>query len=279
MSVYRDLKKVLSVPEIDNPGLEARILLRDLAGVDETLLMAGDDIVLDPVSHEKIADAVRRRVAGEPLSRILGFREFWGLRFALSPDTLDPRPDSETLVEAVLRWARGRDGFRILDLGTGSGCLLLSLLSELPESTGVGVDLAPGAVAAARDNADSLGLSDRAAFQTGDWFDGITERFDIVISNPPYIRESDVPILDIGVRNHDPILALTGGDDGLGPYKIIIPALNNFLKRDGAAFLEIGIGQADDIARLVKNAGATLSRIWPDLGGIPRVVEISTGDN
>jgi release factor glutamine methyltransferase len=279
--LYQRMKTVLAEGGTPTPDLDLQILFEDLAGMDSRLfgldVSAGQREIPDQI-EKSIKNAVARRIAGEPLGRILGYRDFWKHRFYLSPETLEPRPDTETLVESALN-AFPVPPRRILDLGTGTGCILLSLLAEWPESHGIGVDLALGACRAAQENSQRLGLQNRASFVCGDWIAGVCGKFDLIVSNPPYIPAKDIPNLSCEVRNHDPILALSGGKDGLEPYKILLPNLKNLLEPTGRAFLEFGIGQDGDIRRLAENSGATLIRIIPDIGGIPRVVEISYGDN
>jgi len=203
----------------------------------------------------------------------LGVREFWGLQLVLSPDTLDPRPETETLVEAVLARLPQRDRrYRFLDLGTGSGCLLLALLSEFPAASGVGVDRAPGAIATARDNARRLGLGPRAQFAVGDWGRDIAERFDAIVSNPPYIESNTLADLPPEVRDFDPLLALDGGADGLAAYRAIVADLPRLLGPGGIFACEIGQGQENAVAGIINAGGLVVDTILADLAGIPRCV-------
>jgi len=188
-----------------------------------------------------------RRLAGEPLSKILGLKEFWGLEFQVNEYVLDPRPDTETLIEAVLDYVGGRksETLKILDLGTGTGCVPISLLSELPNATAMAIDISDEALDVARQNVqkhnDQHDISDRIEFRKGSWFEGLEgQNFDIITSNPPYIPDSDIENLSKEVKNHDPVLALSGGDSGLEAYNKIFSSLNNHLKSDGRAFFEIG---------------------------------------
>lgn len=259
----------------DTPDLDARFLLQDLLTISNSKRLSGP-IQLTDDQKNKAETAIARRLAGEPVSRILGYREFWGRKFFLSPSTLDPRPDTETLIEAVLEspWKEPR----ILDLGTGTGCILLTLLHEIRGSTGVGIDLSSEACLTAQKNADAHGLSSRATIQNADWVESLDDTYDLIVSNPPYIPSDIIPTLSSEVQNHDPILALDGGEDGLNPYKFLLSALKKFLVPGGFIFFEIGQGQLPDIERLVKNSDATLIQSWTDLGGVPRVVKISYGD-
>jgi release factor glutamine methyltransferase len=205
------------------------------------------------------------------LTRILGRREFWGLEFALSPDTLDPRPETETVIEAVVTRRPDRThAYRILDLGTGSGCLLLALLSEFPKASGIGVDIAPGAAATARRNAEALGLADRAHFFAGDWGAALAGSFDVIVANPPYIARAVIPNLPSEVREHDPHRALDGGADGLAAYRTMAADLPRLLAPDGLFAGEIGSDQAGRVAAVLACAGLTVEAVLPDLAGLSR---------
>ena len=265
---------------LETPALDVRILARHFLGLSDADLITGQGAPT-PSQLDALEDAVQRRLAGEPVSRILGFREFWGMNFKVTPDTLDPRPDTERLVEMVLESMKDRPPHRILDLGTGTGCILLALLKEFPGATGMGVDINPGAVDVSRENMENNGLSGRAAFHVSNWTDSLPdpdEMFDLIVSNPPYIPESDIESLDPEVRNHDPILALAGGVDGLDAYKIIIMKIKKHLAPGGLCFFEIGQNQDRDLVRLVEESGLVVHRIGADYAGILRVVEIGHGD-
>jgi release factor glutamine methyltransferase len=219
----------------------------------------------------RLAALVARRAHREPYSRIAGKREFWSLQFLLSPDTLDPRPDSETLIEAALARIPDRMApLAIVDFGTGTGALLLALLTELPNAQGVGVDLAAGAVAAARRNAAALGLERRARFARGRWGAGLTHPADVILANPPYIPSADLAGLAPEVGRHDPALALDGGPDGLRAYREMASDLRNLLKPTGFAVCEIGAGQGSEVARIMSCAGLELVAKQCDLAGIDR---------
>jgi len=221
--------------------------------------------------------AVARRAAREPMSHILGVREFWSLEFAVTPAVLDPRPDSETVVEAVLEALPDRARpYRILDLGTGTGCLLLALLSELPNATGVGTDASPQALGVALGNAHRLGLSARAQFAERDWTEGVEGRYDVIVSNPPYIPTAEIDRLEPEVVRFEPRAALDGGADGLKAYRAIIPALGRHLADGGIAALEIGADQGVKVSEIARSAGFETA-IRRDLAGRERCLILRQG--
>ena len=257
---------------VDAPAREAALVLR-AAGLRPTDLIANPDAPLGAAAAD-VQRCAARRAAGEPLSRILGRREFWGLEFALSPETLDPRPDTETIVEAALAAfaARRDEALRIVDFGVGSGALLAALLSEFPAAHGVGVDLSPGAAAQARANLESLGLEARAEIRVGDWAEGLDGRFDLIVANPPYVRSGDIAGLAREVRDHDPRLALDGGADGLDAYRALTPQIARRLAPAGRFLVEVGAGQADAVKALATAAGLADLATHRDLAGVERVV-------
>jgi len=269
--LLRDAAARLRAAGLEEPRREARRLLERLLGLPALALWSADGRSL---SVEQAADyeaVVGRRCRQEPPSRIFGEREFWSLPLALGPHTLDPRADSETLVAAVLARLpeRGRP-YRILDLGTGSGCLLLALLSELRQAWGLGVDLAPGALAVAAANARSLGLAERCGWVAGDWTAPLGGRFDVVVGNPPYVTVEEMAQLAPEVAHFDPVLALAGGADGLDAYRAIVPRLRCLLNPGGIVALEIGSGQSEPVSALLRSAGLAAPVLERDLGGLPR---------
>lgn len=255
-------------------SLDARVLVAHAIGCEPSQIALRDEDAISAETGARIAQMADRRAAGEPVERIVGVKEFFGLPLRLSADTLIPRPDTETLVEAALAEITRRGAkeapLRILDLGTGTGAILLALLANLPAATGVGVDRAGGALETATANARDLSLDGRARFIAGNWTAGLDGPFDLVVSNPPYIPSADISGLQVEVRVHDPYLALDGGEDGLDAVRIILADLGRILAADGAAFMEIGIGQWEDVTALALRHGFTCQFI-ADLGGIPRV--------
>jgi release factor glutamine methyltransferase len=253
---------------IPEPRREARIILAHALGVDQASLFGHPERVVDPVRAERFAALLARRRAREPWSRIVGVREFWSLPFRLSADTLDPRPDSETLIQAVLDALPNRNAaLSVLDLGTGSGCLLLALLSELPRATGLGVDISPGAVATAAGNAQALGLADRARFVVGDWNKGVTGLFDVILINPPYIPDGAIDALEPEVARWEPRRALAGGADGLDVIRALAPDLPKLVAPRGLIAVELGAGQDDAAAAIFAAAGLAIFARPPDLSG------------
>jgi release factor glutamine methyltransferase len=252
----------LKAAGIEEPRREARLILAAALGTSAAGLMARDTV--DQTAYEPL---VVRRAAREPLAYITGRKEFWGLEFAVSPATLIPRPDTETLVEAALE--SGLQPRTVLDLGTGTGCLLLAVLHETPTAFGVGVDINPQAAALARRNAESLGLAPRAAFLAGNWAESLGRRFDLILSNPPYIEQAGLATLMPEVQNYEPGTALDGGADGLSAYRAIIEDLPRILAPNGLAVLELGAGQAISMGALAAAAGFTCT-FRRDLAGIER---------
>lgn len=273
-ALRRALARRLSAAGIEPADLEARLILADALSCDPSGLLARADERAGDEVRAGVEARLSRRLAGEPMARILGRREFWSLDFELTPDTLVPRPDTETVVEAALAALPDREApLRILDLGTGSGAILAALLVERPAAFGIGVDLSEGAARAARDNLARVGLAGRSAVLVGRWAAALTGPFDLVVSNPPYIPTSEIPGLAREVRLHDPGLALDGGADGLDAYSAIARALPRLLRSGGIAVLELGIGQEAAVAGLLREAGLLpLGPARADLSGIARAL-------
>ncbi len=249
---------------------DGRILAAAAAGLSREDMLRRLDDALPQRDLRRLAEAVERRRRGEPVSRIVGVREFWGLEFAITPATLDPRPDSETVVEAVLSLT-GTPSPRILDLGTGSGCLLIALLHELPEATGVGTDISPAACEAARANAGRLGVAARAAFVAGNWAEAVRDRFDVVVSNPPYVPSGRIAGLAPEVREHDPVAGLDGGPDGLDAYRGLAGPAARLLREGGLVAAETDGSRAREVRSVFADAGLVPLAVRRDLAGRPRV--------
>lgn len=265
----------LQQERIESASLDARVLLEYVLGVNREQLLFSLELPITTEQYDRFAVLVAKRAKRQPVSKIIGRREFWGINFAVNENTLDPRPDSETLVECVLERIRNRgDSFRILDLGTGTGCLLLSLLSELPGATGVGVDCSEDALLVAKENAMTLGFTDKTNFVLGDWCGKLEGKFDIILSNPPYIPTVDISVLEPEVTEFDPLLALDGGEDGLNCYRKIMSSLARVLAKDGFAAFEIGIGQQSGFTKIATENGFEIAGSKNDLGGITRCIII-----
>ena len=262
----------LSLAGIEGARREARLLLAESAKLTMASLLTDPGQEVDAVAFDAL---VARRARREPMALILGWQEFWSLRFEVSRDTLIPRADSETLIEAALNATTGVA--RVLDLGTGTGCLLLAALSELPDAWGVGVDANPCAAALARRNAHTLGLARRAAFVCGDWGAALAPAFDLVLCNPPYIQTRDLADLMPEVAGHEPAKALDGGDDGLDAYRRILPVMGVLLSPSGVAVLELGRGQDGQVADIAHASALAVRTVRADLAGIPRALVLTRG--
>jgi release factor glutamine methyltransferase len=261
--------------DVAEPALDARVLVCAALGIDAAALAAHPEIVVGDEGARRLTEYVARRLAREPVARIVGQREFWGMPFELSPETLVPRPETETVVETALRHLGERGTIRrVLDLGTGSGCLLVALLTELPAAAGIGVDQARSALASAKRNAHRNGVAARAGFVASDWAAALDGTFDLVVSNPPYIASGVIERVAQEVRRHDPPLALDGGPDGLCAYRAILADAGRLLAPGALLVLEIGYDQADAVPGLATDAGFTVLEVAPDLAGLPRAVAL-----
>ena len=277
--VFRDLVKDLAACGVATPELDARLLICHACDISHERFAVMPEREVSEDEFERIGLGARRRGAREPVSRILGAREFWGLDFEIGPDTLDPRPDTETLVAAALELAHERgsaEPLTILDLGTGSGCILISLLHKLDTATGVGTDRSIQALELARANAMRHGVARRAQFICTSWHEGLSRSFDMVVANPPYIPTGDLAGLEPEVALFDPNAALDGGRDGLDAYREIVPSLDALLAPGGWAVFEIGEGQAKHVSAIFRDThgGASFDEVrqWQDLGGRVRCV-------
>jgi len=263
----------LAAAGIAEPRHEARLILALALGIEPATVLGWPERLVELGLAAAAEALIARRAKGEPVSRLRGRREFWSLDFALSPDTLDPRPDSETLIAAALADIPDRAAaLRIVDFGTGTGCLLLALLSELPQATGIGIDISPGAVAVARGNAAALGLAGRAEFQVGGWETRIGGSADVILANPPYIPTGEIGRLPPEVLAFDPRTALDGGPDGLSAYRALGAAIRGLLRPAGKAYIEIGAGQGLQVTRVLGEAELTVTAVRRDLAGIERCV-------
>jgi release factor glutamine methyltransferase len=267
------LEKTFKVAGIENPAREARVSLCAASGVSPVALIVEPREPLGSAAL-RVREVAERRATGEPLSRIVGKREFWGLSFAITPHVLDPRPETETIVEAALSILNDRreDQLRILDLGVGSGALLCALLTEFVAARGVGVDISADAAKVAQGNLQALGLSHRGEIRVGDWTSGLEGPFDLIVSNPPYIPTADLAELPREVRDFDPRLALDGGIDGLAAYRRILPESRRILAPGGWLLLELGVDQAAAVTGIANLWCVSDLRTFRDLAGADRVV-------
>ena len=266
----------LAAAGIADPRREARLLVALALGAEPAVALAYPERALDAAAQGRLAALAARRGAREPYSRLAGRRQFWSLDLALSADTLDPRPDSETLVEAALELLPDRMApLRLIDFGTGTGCLLLALLSELPNATGIGIDILPGAALTARRNAAALGLDGRARFLAGDWAGALVEEADVILANPPYICSGEIDALAPEVARYEPRAALDGGPDGLEAYRELAGETRRLLRPGGNALLELGAGQAAAVMGLMAAAGLVPKAVRRDLAGIERVLVVA----
>lgn len=264
---------------IETPSREAWLLLSEVMGGDRVTLLAHAGDALSESNKKAFLKLVQRRVQREPIAQIFGRKEFWSLPFTVSKDVLCPRPDSEALVEMALtllneRFEESRKPLRLLDLGTGSGCLVLSILSEIPNAIAVGVDQSVKALVIARANSERLGLSSRIAWLCANWGTALHGAFDLIISNPPYIKVDEWPELAPEVRLFEPTAALTAGKDGLDAYRHLAPDVQRLLAPSGIACFEHGLGQADAVTELMSAAGLTCITRQKDLAGIARCLAV-----
>lgn len=266
---------------LEQPALDARLIVAAALGLDQVAMLRTPDRMLSAPQIDAIERMAARRLQHEPVSRILGRRWFHGLEFEIDPSTLDPRPETETLVEGVLARLRERatpqaPPLRILDLGAGSGAILIALLAALPTATGLGTDVSRQALDVARRNASKHGVADRAEFRNADWFVGVdAATYDVIACNPPYIPSDDVAVLDRDVRDFDPLTALDGGRDGLDAYRTLTAGISAYLAASGILVMEVGAGQAEAVSRLCETGGLVPeppSPLWRDLSGQQRCV-------
>jgi release factor glutamine methyltransferase len=278
---FVEAASVLRQAGIETPELDARLLLCHAAGLTHEAYIAAAREGLLPGAARRLDEAVARRLKHEPVARIVGEREFYGRKFLVDCHTLDPRPDTETLIETALdlveRKGLGGEQLKLLDLGTGTGCILITLLAELPQANGLGTDISEGALVSAAANAERLGVGPRASFVVADWLDRVEGKYDLVLSNPPYIASREIEALAEDVALYDPMLALDGGPDGLKAYRRIATRAGQVLAEGGTLLVEIGAGQAEAVTAIFEASGFRLDEnepVRPDLAGRPRVVVV-----
>jgi release factor glutamine methyltransferase len=272
-SILYAAKTQLANSEIVSSGIDADLLLAYVLQTTRETLIGYPERVLSDEQIQQFDELVQRRMAREPMAHILGIREFWGREFKVNGYTLDPRPDSETLIEAALAlFTDKKQLLNIVDFGTGTGCLLLTLLAEMPYSTGTCVDISAEVLAVAKENANNLGLANRAKFVVSSWGEQVQEKYDLIISNPPYIKTSDIQGLEPEVADYEPKTALDGGDDGLRCYRDLAPYIASLLADNGFAILEYGMGQHNDVRSILENVGLQFVAFKNDLAGINRCI-------
>ncbi len=266
---------------LDTPDLDARLLVEWATGKTRLDLISAPEQLVDATAIENLSNALDRRATGEPVHRIMGGREFFGLPFRLSAETLEPRPDTEALVELVIPalevLAEQESALELLDMGTGTGAIVISLLHRFECAHGIGLDVADGALAMARINAAANGVGDRFAALKSDWFQNVSGRFHLIVSNPPYIPHDDIAGLSREVREYDPVAALDGGADGLNFYRALAEKAADHLYKDGMVAVEIGAGQFQDVEALFESAGFSLAGHASDLGGHRRAMLFAHG--
>ncbi|MDR3326127.1 MAG: peptide chain release factor N(5)-glutamine methyltransferase [Rhodospirillaceae bacterium] len=271
--VLNDLTGLLLSAGIPSARLDARILISHVLGISTTTVFSHQERFVSIDEIKRIWQVSARRINHEPISHIICCREFWSLSFKVTKDTFDPNPDTETVVEAALSAIFDRQAsIRLLDFGTGTGCILLALLSELPQAFGLGIDISQATLCVARENAKSLGLQHRSEFMIGNWGKEIDMSFDVILSNPPYIPKSDIDNLENEVSIYTPKIALDGGNDGLVCYRSLIPDIARLLVPNGIVALEIGRGQSNEVSKLFQKYGLTFTTLHYDLAGIDRCI-------
>ena len=271
-AMLRHMRDALHNAGLDSAALDARLLLAAAIGADATELARAPEAEMTQGEIAQAEDFLAQRLAHRPVAKIIRQKEFWGRAFSVSDAVLDPRPDSETLIELALEKCPMQTAFSVLDLGTGSGCLLLTLLAERPHAHGLGVDKSTAALAVAEANAVRLSLSDRAEFAPSDWFENVSQPYHLIVANPPYIETGALARLPEDVRLYDPMAALDGGPDGLEPYRQIVADAASYLEADGWLIFEVGHKQAEAVSALMRRAGFDAVTIAADLAGHQRVV-------
>ena len=273
VSAWKAAQGELKAARIDSPAIDARLLLEAASGASRLEILTDPHRPLTPDQQTTLTGYLERRLRREPVSRILGRKGFWKIMLNVTPDVLSPRPDTETILDVAMLAFEPAQAFNVIDLGTGSGAILLAVLSERPGARGVGTDISSEALAVARENAANLDLDGRATFLRTEWAAGFGDTsFDLVVSNPPYIPSGDIPGLDPEVRDHDPLLALDGGPDGLQAYRDLAPEIARILKPGGIFAVEIGWDQGPQVKALFEAAGLADVKMVRDLGDRHRVV-------
>lgn len=274
----RETRAQLEQADIHNAELVTRTLVKHALDLDDSVLIVDGERELSDSQITTVNDLVEKRLSGMPVSRIMGEREFWGLSFKVNDHVLDPRPDTETIIDVACKYFKDNPPRKILDLGTGSGCLITTLLHIWKDAEGVAVDLSEEALKIAAYNAEKNQVYDRVRFVQGFWCDSIQDSFDLIVANPPYIPTQDIATLSPEVKNHDPFMALDGGEDGFDDFIYIIKSIKKLMHRESLVLIEIGYDQSEKAMRLVKDSNLSVRGVHADMAGIPRVVDISFGE-
>ncbi len=271
--VWKEAALSLKKVGVKTSLLDSRLLLQEVLKISYEELLVSATRVVNDEEYKLFQEYMLRRLKREPISKILQRKDFWKYRFKTTEATLDPRPESETLIESVLAEYKDKNReLKILDLGTGTGCLVLTLLKEFPKATGLGVDASMEALKVAGENAQTLEISDRINFVKGNWTSGITDKFDIIISNPPYIKTNQIDYLSDEVRLFDPKGALDGGQDGISAYREILNNIEKVMDKHARIFFEIGKWQEEEVTKLIKEKGFEVHEVRKDILGIPRII-------
>lgn len=274
--IFKSAILLLKQNHIDTPELDARILLEYAANITKETIFFNNELEISPEIIAAYKNLIEQRIKNEPVAKIIGKKSFWKSDFFVNCHTLDPRPDSEIIIETSLKLlSHKNDTLNFLDLGTGSGCLILSLLQEFPNAKGIAVDISKEALEVAKKNAIALGLENRITLLQGNWADEIKDKFDLIVTNPPYIPRADILNLAAEVREYDPLLALDGGDDGLDPYRYLAKQLKEILKANACAILEFGYDQGDKVKEILINNNYSVKEMLFDLSGNQRAIRVS----
>ena len=270
--LQKKITKILAEGGIETNSLDARIILREIFNFDEKELILNSDLILSESKISKVQKIITRRLNLEPVSKIFGKRDFYNSTFSISDDVLDPRPETENIVEIANNFILEKGYESFIDLGTGSGCIILSILKENKNLTAVGVDISIDAINIAKKNSKDMNLEKRSSFLVSNWLSSIYSSYDLIISNPPYIPSDEIITLSKTVKNFDPLISLDGGQDGLECYKEIAQDINRVINKNGRVILEIGYNQAHDVIKIFESKEFKLLKIYNDINGLNRIL-------
>jgi|TARA_B110000240_G_scaffold43302_1_gene48605 release factor glutamine methyltransferase len=270
--LQKKITKILAEGGIETNSLDARIILKEIFNFDEKELILNSDLILSESKISKVQKIITRRLNLEPVSKIFGKRDFYNSTFSISDDVLDPRPETENIVEIANNFILEKGYESFIDLGTGSGCIILSILKENKNLTAVGVDISIDAINIAKKNSKDMNLEKRSSFLVSNWLSSIYSSYDLIISNPPYIPSDEIITLSKTVKNFDPLISLDGGQDGLKCYKEIAQDINRVINKNGRVILEIGYNQAHDVIKIFESKEFKLLKIYNDINGLNRIL-------